>query len=288
MYVVVGATGHTGSVVAQTLLGQNQPVRVVVRSADKGAQWRAKGAEVAVATYDDREAFARALQGARGVYLLIAPNYGAQPWLDAQRRSMDEVASVVRTGGNPHVVFLSSIGAHLPGRTGPIRAVRHGEEVLSAATSTFTGLRPAYFVENWGPVLGVAKTQGVLPTFIAPDMKIPMISTRDIGRIAAERLMAGGSGRETIELSGPEQYSPDDVAGALSVLLERPVSTQAAPLTSVVTTFKSFGFSDDAARLFEEMYRAFASGYIGYELPDRIVRGKLPLAEALKSLLPVT
>ena len=36
MFVVLGVTGHTGSVVAESLLARQQPVRVVVRSADKG------------------------------------------------------------------------------------------------------------------------------------------------------------------------------------------------------------------------------------------------------------
>ena len=50
MFVVLGATGHTGSVVAETLLARKQAVRVVVRAADKGAAWKAKGADVAVAS----------------------------------------------------------------------------------------------------------------------------------------------------------------------------------------------------------------------------------------------
>ena len=37
MFVVLGVTGHTGAVVAETLLARKQPVRVVVRSTDKGA-----------------------------------------------------------------------------------------------------------------------------------------------------------------------------------------------------------------------------------------------------------
>ncbi|MEO1568758.1 MAG: NAD(P)H-binding protein, partial [Pseudomonadota bacterium] len=49
MFVISGATGKTGSVVAQTLLDQGQAVRVIVRSEEKGTPWKAKGAEVAVA-----------------------------------------------------------------------------------------------------------------------------------------------------------------------------------------------------------------------------------------------
>ena len=86
MIVVLGATGHTGSVVAETVLERKQPVRVVVRSADKGAVWAAKGAEVAVASLDDQAALTKALRGASGAYLLIPPHYGATSWLAAQRR----------------------------------------------------------------------------------------------------------------------------------------------------------------------------------------------------------
>ena len=71
MFVVLGATGHTGSVVAETLLARKLPVRVVVRSADKGASWKAKGADIAVASLDDVPALTTAFEGARGVYLLV-------------------------------------------------------------------------------------------------------------------------------------------------------------------------------------------------------------------------
>src|SRR5216683_397932 len=49
MFVVLGATGNTGSVAASTLLAQGKSVRVVVHNAAKGEAWKAKGADVAVA-----------------------------------------------------------------------------------------------------------------------------------------------------------------------------------------------------------------------------------------------
>ena len=93
MFVVLGVTGHTGSVVAESLLARQQPVRVVVRSADKGAAWKTKGAEVAVASLEDVPAMTRALTGATGVYLLVPPNYGAAAWLAEQRQRMDQAAA---------------------------------------------------------------------------------------------------------------------------------------------------------------------------------------------------
>ena len=287
MFVVVGATGNTGSAVADTLLSRKQPVRIVVRSAEKGAAWKAKGAEIAVASLDDVSALTKAFEGAKGVYLLVPPNYGAAAWLADQRARMDRAAEAVKKSGISHVVFLSSVGGHIAEGTGPIKAARYGEQILGKSVSNLTVLRPSYFIDNWAPVLDVAKGQGVLPTFIAPQAMVPMISTRDIGRVGAEQLMAGGKGKQIVELAGPEEYSPEQVAAALSQILGREVSAQHAPLSAVVPAFKSFGFSDEAAKLFEEMYTSFSTGAIGYEHPASVIRGRVTLAEALKGFVKV-
>lgn len=286
MFVVAGVTGNTGSVVAQTLLDRKQPVRVIVRSADKGAVWKARGAEVAVASLDDAQALAKILEGAAGAYLLVPPNYAAAAYLDDRKKVSDALAGAVKASGLGHVVFLSSIGAHLPEGTGPIRIVRYGEQQLGAVAKNLTILRPPSFMDNWAPVLGAAKAQGLLPSFLTPDRKIPMISTRDIGRIAAEQLIAGGQGRKVLELSGPEDYSPNDIAAALVKLLKHPVTVKQAPLTAVVPTCKSFGFSDDAARLFEEMYACIERGALVHEKQGATpVRGQVTPAEALAFLV---
>ena len=285
MFIVVGATGNTGASVAETLLGKKQPVRVVVRSTEKGAGWKAKGAEVVVASLDDVSALTKAFEGAKGIYLLVPPNYGAEAWLADQRARMDRAAEAVQKSGAEHVVFLSSVGGHIAGETGPIRAASYGEQTLEAVTKNITILRPSYFMENWAPVIGAAKAEGVLPTFIAPQAKIPMTSTKDIGRIGAEHLMAGGSGKQIVEMAGPAEYSPNEVASVLGRILGKTVTAQHAPLSAVVPAFKSFGFSDEAARLFEEMYTAFSKGAIGYENPAKLVRGTVTLHEALRKMV---
>lgn len=286
MFVVAGVTGNTGSVVAATLLEKKQPVRVIVRSQEKGAPWKAKGADVAVASLDDAKALAKAFAGASGAYLLVPPNYPAPSYLEDRQKIADALATAVKDSGLSHVVFLSSIGAHLPDGTGPIRVVRYGEQKIGAVAKNLTVLRPPYFMENWVPVIGAAKTNGVLPTFIAPAQKIPMIATHDIGHIAAEQLIAGGHGRKVLELSGPADYSPNDVAATLGQLLGRTVETHQAPLEAVVPTFKSFGFSEDAARLFEEMYSGLVNGQIAFEKTGAThMHGRVTLSEALRQFI---
>ena len=45
LYAITGITGKIGGVLAHTLLAANQPVRAVVRDADKGAVWGLRGVD---------------------------------------------------------------------------------------------------------------------------------------------------------------------------------------------------------------------------------------------------
>ena len=96
--------------------------------------------------------------------------------------------------------------------------------------------------------------------------------------------MARGSEQVIVELAGPEEYSPEQVAMEFGRILGRKVAAQAAPLSAVVPTMTSFGFSDEAAKRFEEMYASFSKGTIGYEFPSTVVRGTISLAEAARRL----
>jgi uncharacterized protein YbjT (DUF2867 family) len=160
---------------------------------------------------------------------------------------------------------------------------RYGEQTLTSVARNVTILRPGYFMDNWASGIGIAKKTGLLPSFIPSQMKMPMIFTRDIGRVAADRLIAAGVGHAIVELAGPEEYSPEQVATALGGILGQAVAVQAAPLSAVVPTFTSFGFSAEAAGLFEEMYASFSKSAVGYERPKpRSCEGPFSLAEALR------
>ena len=53
MYVITGATGNTGSVVAERLLAQGEKVRVVGRDPQRLEQFTQKGAESFIADATD-------------------------------------------------------------------------------------------------------------------------------------------------------------------------------------------------------------------------------------------
>jgi nucleoside-diphosphate-sugar epimerase len=66
-------------------------------------------------------------------------------------------------------------------------------------------------------------------TFLALDKAIPHVATRDIGTAAARLLADGGSGKRVIELGGPREYTPRDVAAAVERTVGNPIDVQQAP-----------------------------------------------------------
>ncbi|HKO89898.1 MAG TPA: NmrA family NAD(P)-binding protein [Polyangiaceae bacterium] len=284
MFVITGATGHTGSAAAEALLAAGQQVRVVVRDRAKAEPLRARGAEIFVADLADTDALARAVHGAAGVFLISPPDLGAQDFIGERRRLTQRQVDVLAAEKVPHVVLLSSIGAQHASGTGLILSTHHAEQQLRSSGLAATFVRAGYFVENWAAVLGAVKGDGVLPSFTAADRRMPSVSTADIGKAIAQALLEGPRGVRVIELSGPSDVSPNEVAATFSRILGRPVQVVEAPLASIVPTFTSFGMSANIAGLFREMYEGMREGRIAAEGGEQ-VRGTTPLETTLRALL---
>ena len=288
IYAVAGVSGHTGSVVADTLLAQGKAVRVIVRDAAKGESWKARGAEVAVAVVEDAGALTRALTGVAGAYLLLPPDMVSTTPIEDNAKRTQALATAVRASKVPHVVFLSSFGAQHATGTGPIRSLHVAEQELAKTGTALTALRAAYFQENWGSSLGMLP-QGVLPVFVPADLTFPQVATKDIGRTAATALVEGAPAPGTtqiIELSGPRDYSATDVAAALTTITGATVNAQSAPLDAVVPTFTSFGISAAMAGLYREMYEGIINGTVAHEGgAARAQRGSVAIDATLRTLL---
>jgi len=288
MFVVAGVSGSTGSVVVDTLLEKGKKVRVVVRDAAKGEPFRARGAEVAVASFDDEGALTKALRGAEGAYLLLPPNVTSSDFLAEASRLADAMARAIDASNVPHVVFLSSVAANLSEGTGVVLSLHNAEERFSHTNAKLTFLRAGYFFENWAGSLTAAAASGKLPTFLAVDQSFHMVATRDIGLVAVQALIEGPPAEHVsvINLDAPRQYSPRDVAAAASRILGRPVETDFAPESAIEGAFQSFGHSPDVARLIRGLIVGLNAGNFRFENEgERHIRGTSDVDAAVRSLL---
>jgi uncharacterized protein YbjT (DUF2867 family) len=148
MYVILGATGHTGSVAARRLLDRGKRVRVIGRDSKKLAPFASRGADAFPADVLDTDELSRAFAGAEGVYALIPPAMIFR--ISGVSRSSDGVdRQALEKRASRMQVAMSSVGADKPDKTGPVVGLHNLEKAPRANQRTErTHLRAGYFMEN--------------------------------------------------------------------------------------------------------------------------------------------
>ncbi|MEK8174635.1 hypothetical protein NKH77_53170 [Streptomyces sp. M19] len=103
---------------------------------------------------------------------------------------------------------------------------------------------------------------------LAPDRKLPMVATRDIGTAAAHLLLdRGWTGFADVPLLGPEDLSGNDMAAVITDVLGIPVRYVQIEAAHLETAMLSFGASPGMARAMADMATAKIDG-----LDDGVVR----------------
>jgi uncharacterized protein YbjT (DUF2867 family) len=265
MYVVTGATGNTGHVVASHLLDQKKPVRVIGRSKERLQPLVDRGAEAFVADMNDQAALTKAFSGAEGVYAMIPPSMTSQDYRGDQRRASETIAAALERAGVKHAVVLSSVGADKQAGTGPVVGLHELEEILNRiAGLNVVHLRAGYFMEN---TLGQAAAIHAMGKSAGPlrgDLKLPMIAARDIGSAAAELLAAlDFSGKQTRELLGQRDLSMDEATAIIGKAIEKSdLKYVQLPGEQMQPIFIQMGMSPNVASLILEMAEALNSGHM--------------------------
>ena len=265
MYVITGATGNTGRLIAQALLAKGKKVRVIGRDKAKLQSLAEKGAEAVVGSLDDPAAMIKAFSGATAVYAMIPPHLTAEDNRAHQNETGEALVEAIAVVRVPYVVNLSSVGGHLPAKTGPILGLHLQEERLNALKGlNLLHLRPGYFMENFYWAMDLIRKMGIIGTPVRADLPMGMIATRDIAAVAAERLAALNFFGATVqELMGPRDVTMADAAQALGRAIGKPdVKYVQFPYGDAEQAMLGMGLSASVVRDFIEMYRSFNEGVI--------------------------
>jgi len=265
MYVVLGASGHTGHVAAKNLLAAGQKVRVVGRSADRLQSLAAAGTEISIADTTDAPALTRAFKGAEAAYVLVPPNPTSTEYRAYQDRVSDAIAAAVQNAGIKSVVSLSSVGADKASGTGPVAGLYNLEQKLNQIDGVnVLHLRAGYFMENVLPQVGVVRTLGSVAGPMRPTLKLPMIATRDIGAAAADALLRREfRGKQTQELQGQRDLDYVEAAAIIGKAIGKPsLGYIQAPDDQLRAAFVQMGMSANFAGLILEMAGALNSGHM--------------------------
>ena len=283
MFVINGITGKVGGRVADILLEAGLPVRALVRSVEKGASWKARGCEIAlVPDAADAQSLAQAFAGATGVFLMNPPNYDSERDFPDIERLAKATAEAIAKAKPDKIVFLSTIGAHVQEFNLLNRSTLF-EHMLANAGVPVAFLRPAWFMENAAWDLAGARS-GRIESYLQPlEHKIDMVSTKDIGRAAADLLREEWSGVRIVELSGPQKYSPRDEAAAFAAALGRDVKAVEVPRAEWEQRFRREGMQHPEARI--RMLDGFNEGWIDFQCEGTERRtGTVELAQVLSEV----
>jgi uncharacterized protein YbjT (DUF2867 family) len=266
MYVVLGSSGNTGSIIADFLLSKGHKVRVVGRDLGRLQRFVRKGAEVYAADLSDAAALTKAFGGARAAYLLLPPLNSREE----QERQSDAIATAVKNCGLRYAVHLSSYGAHVPEGTGPVTGLHSSEQKLNAISDlNVLHLRAAYFMENNLTAIDMIHGMGLFGHALLPDLKLPMIATRDVGDYAAQCLLnLDFSGKQTRELLGERDLSMAEATAVIARGIGKPdLRYEQFSYDQVQQALAQMGFSAKKAAVYIEMFQAINARLLAAQEP---------------------
>jgi len=276
LYVITGASGNTGKLIARGLLEAGKKVRVISRKAENVADLAARGAETAIGDLSDAGFLKSAFSGADVLYAMIPPDYQSWNFREYQNIIASAQVDAALSAGVRYVVTLSSVGAHLPEKAGVVQGLHDMENKWNSVSGLHVlHLRPTYFMENTLGQVATIRQAGIMGSPLKGEMKFPMVATKDIADLAVQRMLdLDFSGTEVQYVLGPQDVSYNDVARIMGAAIGQPdlkyvefgyPETKQAMMTgwglseNVADAFMEFMQTANAGRLFEDVRRTPAN-----------------------------
>jgi uncharacterized protein YbjT (DUF2867 family) len=283
MFAVTGITGKVGAAVARCLLSADQPVRAIVRDRSKGAPWAKLGCDIAVADSSDTEALTAAFAGTTGVFAMLPPVFDPAPGFPEAMRFINPLIAALARANPGRVVALSTVGADAP-QPNLLNVLGRMESALGSLLMPVAFLRAAWFMENASWDIDSARS-GLIRSYLQPlDRAVPMVSTDDVGRAAAELLQERWEGTRIVELEGPQRVSPNALATAFAKALGTPVRAEVVPREQWESLFLAQGMKNPTARI--QMIDGFNAGWIDFSDRGAHARkGYISIEQAVATLI---
>lgn len=268
--LLIGVTGGTGGNVVKGFLEQKVTnLRAITRKVDLNRPSLAKmndaGVELVEANLDDEDSLAPAFAEVWAVYCHATSADSAKPDPREVERA-NTVAQVAKKADIQHFVYNSAGGADRNSGVSHIEQKYKVEQVLKAAGLPTTMLRACLFMEEfWKKYTRPSILKGVFPFSIQPDKPIHLITTQDMGRVAAYVIKNPSNyiGQE-IELAG-DVLTPKQLAEEFSKVQGIPVVHKETPawiflllfqknLFDLIQWYRTKGYQADVQRLREEEF----------------------------------
>ena len=229
-----------------------------------------RGAIAAIGDISDIGFLTNTFKGADAVFAMIPPNYQVKNFRDDSNEMGDNIVKAIQGSDVKHVVFLSSHGAHLSDKTGPVKGLHDVEQKLNNLDKVnILHLRPTNFMENLLAQIGLIKNMGMTGGGVKSELKISMIATKDIASAAADHLQKRDFvGKAVHELHGERDVSMEEVTKVLGEKIGQPDLhyVQFSP-EEEKKGLMDFGMSEDASDQLVELSQAMNDGLLAVNVP---------------------
>ncbi|HEY4485328.1 MAG TPA: nucleoside-diphosphate sugar epimerase, partial [Nitrospiria bacterium] len=203
--------------------------------------------------------------GAKAVYAMIPPNPEAKDLRAYQNGIGEALAGAIAGARVQYVVHLSSVGAHLSEKVGPVNGLYDQERRLNKLNDVHVvHLRPGYFMENLYWNIDLIKKMGINGSPLKADVPVSMIATQDIA-LEAARLLSdlAFTGHSVKELLGQRDVTMAEATKALGQAIGKPgLKYVQFPYDEAEKAMLGMGLSPGVTKAYIEMYRAFNDGLI--------------------------
>lgn len=280
MNIVTGAGGQVGSALVKELGKKGMPVTAVIRDTSKSNTF-GSDVQVRIADIFNADSLAKAFEGGETVFLITPESFRSDDVLGDGQRMIEVYRKTVEKTGIRRIIGLSSMGAHLDAGTGNLMISHWLEQAFEDLPVETLFIRPAYYYSNWAAYIDVAKEYGVLPTFFAPEQKIPMVSPQDVARFAASAMATPAFTEKVVELAGPQDYSAQEVARIYAQCFGQDIVPQQTPKEQWVPMLIEAGFSRDAALNMADMTTTLTDGEGNPKSNAKLVRMETSLDDFL-------
>lgn len=219
--LLVGVTGGTGVAVVKGFLQQQVAnLRAMTRHLDSQRsshlQLQQAGVELVEANLDSEESLAAALAGVSVVYChATAPDLAKPDPIEIERAK--RLAQAAKKANIHHLIYNSAGGVSRNSGVNHIEQKYHVEQAFKVANLPTTMLRSCFFMEEfWKHYTRPSILNGKFPFSIQPNKPLHLLTTQDLGRVAAYIIQHPSRYLNTeIELAG-DVLTPQQIAAEFS------------------------------------------------------------------------
>lgn len=289
-FVITGSVGNIGKPLAEQLIAAGHDVTIITSDAGKKAQIEGMGAKAAVGKLEDVPFLAATFKGADAVYTMVPPKWDAADWKDHIHQVGRGYAEAIKAAGVKKVVNLSSVGAHLADKCGPVNGLHRVEGELNKLDGVAVKhLRPAFFYTNLLANTGMVKHMGIIGGNYGENTTMVMVHPRDIAAVAAEELMHGDVSGKSVRYIASDERNVADIAGVIGAAIDK----SSLPWVNFKDedAYKGMlqaGLSQEVAKNYVEMGAAIADGTMNEDYAKhKAISGKVKLEDFAKEFAAV-